>query len=384
MEKPKTTMLDLTNIAVVDNHCHPVLREQHMDAFTFRGYFTEATHPGFPEQHIPNTVYYLWLLRQAATIYGCKNTEEDLLAVRNSMTSDAILEHLLRAANIDTLIIDFAYPPPSGCYTPERIGELGHCRTAKMLRLETLMQQLITTYDDFDDMLDHFSQELSNLRQQGYCALKSIVAYRTGLNISEWSKDEAVTSFDQAKQQAEQTGQLRIAHKPLLDYLLHIAFHHAAEQEIPIQFHTGYGDSDTDMRLGNPLHLRSVLERPDYQTMPIVLLHESYPYSQLGAYLAAIYPHVYFDLSYTIPFVDKLEMLAFTRQALSIAPASKLMYSSDGIHIPEMHWAAAIRGRSIIAQVLTEMIDAGEIDEDQACDLAQQILQRTAYSVYRL
>jgi predicted TIM-barrel fold metal-dependent hydrolase len=300
------------------------------------------------------------------------------------MTSDALLEHLLRAANIDTLVIDFAYPPPSGCYTPERMGELGHCRVAKMLRLETLMQQLIVTHNDFDDMLDHFSQELQDLRQKGYHALKSIVAYRTGLNISEWSKDEATTSFDEARQQALQTGQLRIAHKPLLDYLLHIAFHHAAEQEIPLQFHTGYGDSDTDMRLGNPLHLRSVLERPDYQAMPIVLLHESYPYSQLGAYLAAIYPHVYFDLSYTIPFVDKLEMLAFTRQALSIAPASKLMYSSDGIHVPEMHWAAAIRGRSIIAQVLTEMIDANEIDEDQAYDLAQQILQRTAYSVYRL
>jgi len=59
--------------------------------------------------------------------------------------------------------------------------------------------------------------------------------------------------------------------------------------------------------------------------MQVVLLHESYPYCQFGAYLAAIYPHVYFDLSYTIPFVDKLEMLNFTRQALSIAPVSKLM-----------------------------------------------------------
>ena len=296
----------------------------------------------------------------------------------------ALLEHLLRAANIDTLVIDAAYPPASGCYVPERMGELGHCRVAKMLRLETLMQQLIVTYDDFDEVHERFSLELSHLHEHGYCALKSIVAYRTGLNISEWSKDEAVASFDEARQQAIQTGELRIAHKPLLDYLLHIAFHHASEQEIPVQFHTGYGDSDTDMRLGNPLHLRAVLERHDYQTMPVVLLHESYPYSQLGAFLAAIYPHVYFDLSYAIPFVDKLEMLAFTRQALSIAPASKLMYSSDGIYVPEMHWAAAMRGRSVIGQVLTEMIDADEIVEEQAQDLAQQILQGTAHSVYRL
>src|SRR5258707_10094486 len=103
------------------------------------------------------------------------------------------------------------------------------------------------------------------------------------------------------------------------------------------------------MRLVKPLQLLDVLERSDCPAMRVVLLHESYPYSQLGAYLAAIYPHVYFDLSYTIPFVDKLEMLAFTRQALGVAPASKLMYSSDSIYLPEMHWAGAIRGRSIIA-----------------------------------
>jgi hypothetical protein len=118
--------------------------------------------------------------------------------------------------------------------------------------------------------------------------------------------------------------------------------------------------------------------------MKVVLLHESYPYSQLGAYLAAIYPHVYFDLSYMIPFVDRLEMLAFTRQALGVTPASKLMYSSDGIHMPEMHWAGAIRGRSVIGQVLQEMVDVDEIDEEQAYDLALQILHDTAYTVYRL
>ncbi|HEX6483340.1 MAG TPA: amidohydrolase family protein, partial [Ktedonobacteraceae bacterium] len=236
---------------------------------------------------------------------------------------------------------------------------------------------------DFDEVVERYKLALSNAREQGYCAFKSIVAYRTGLNISEWSKDQAISSFQEALS-AIRNEQLRLAHKPLIDYLLHIAFSQAAEQELPIQFHTGYGDGDTDMRLGNPLHLRDVLERKDYQSMKVVLLHESYPYTQLGAYLAAIYPHVYFDLSYMIPFVDRLEMLAFTRQALAVAPTSKLMYSSDGINVPEMHWAGAIRGRSIIGQALQEMIDADEIDEEQGFNLAQQILHDTAYAVYSL
>jgi hypothetical protein len=376
-------MLDLSGIPVVDNHCHPVLLNQQVDAPGFRNYFTEASNPSIPEKHIPNTVYYLWLLRQLATIYGCPNTEEDILAIRSSLDDDTLLERFFRAANIDTLILDPAFPLPHICYSPEHMGQLGHCRTARMLRLETLMQQLIIQYQNFDEVVDRYTLALTNAREQGYCAFKSIVAYRTGLEISEWSKDQAVSSFQEALL-AIRNGQLRIAHKPLIDYLLHIAFQQAAEQELPVQFHTGYGDGDTDMRLGNPLHLRDVLERKDYQSMKVVLLHESYPYTQLGAYLAAIYPHVYFDLSYMIPFVDRLEMLAFTRQALGVTPASKLMYSSDGIYVPEMHWAGAIRGRSVIGQVLQEMIDADEIDQEQAYDLALQILHDTAYTVYRL
>lgn len=378
-------MLDLTSIPVVDNHCHPVLREQQLDILRYRAYFTEASDPVFAEQHVANSVYYLWMLRQLATLLGClsKSDEEEVITARNQMDAATLIEHLYRAARIDTLILDEAHPEPAHCYTPEQMGQLGHCRVARMLRLETLMQSLIVESDDFDEVITRYQQALAHLRIHGYVALKSIVAYRTGLNILQWNKDQAIASFREARANIRD-GKLRIQQKPLIDYLLHIAFLQAAEQNIPVQFHTGYGDNDTDMRLGNPLHLREVLENKAYEGMPVVLLHESYPYTQLGAYLAAVYPQVYFDLSYTIPFVDRLEMLAFTRQALGVAPASKLMYSSDGIFLPEMHWAAAIRGRSVLGQVLGEMIENDEIDEQQGYQLALQVLHDTAYTVYRL
>lgn len=378
-------MLDLTTIPVVDNHCHPVVLEQKMDTLRFRSYFTEASDPVFAEQHVINSVYYLWMLRQMALFFGCqsKSDEDEVLTARNKLDADTLIEHLYRAARIDTLVLDVAYPSPTICYSPERMGQLGHCRTVKMLRLETLMQSLIVEFDDFDEVATRYSQHLLRLRERGYVALKSIVAYRSGLNIARWTRDQAISAFQEARATIRD-GQLRITQKPLIDYLLHAAFLQAAEQKLPIQFHTGYGDKDTDMRLGNPLQLREVLENSDYQGMSVVLLHESYPYTQLGAYLAAVYPHVYLDLSYTIPFVDRLEMLAFTRQALSIAPASKLLYSSDGISVPEMHWAAAVRGRSILGQALNDMLENDEIDEEQGYLLARQVLHDTAYTLYRL
>ena len=376
-------MLDLSAIPVVDNHCHPILLDQSINGLRFRSFFTESSSPVFAQDHVQHTVYYLWMLRQVAAFYGCANTEDAVLAERNKLDSTSLVERFLRAANIDTLVFDMGYPPSEACLSPEQAGQAGHCRVVKLLRLEVLMQQLVVEYSDFDELVGRFDAELSDMRGRGYVGFKSIAAYRGGLQIRERSKDEAAASFAQARA-AIRNDRLRITQKPLMDYLLNIAFRHAAEQRLPIQFHTGYGDTDTDMRLGNPLHLRDVLERGDLHGMKVVLLHESYPYTQLGAYLASVYPHVYFDLSYAIPYVDRLDMLAFTRQALSVAPASKLMYSSDGTNMPEFHWASAMRGRSVIQQVLNEMIEADEIDEQQGYSLGQLILRDTAYRVYNL
>lgn len=77
--------------------------------------------------------------------------------------------------------------------------------------------------------------------------------------------------------------------------------------------------------------------------MPVVLLHECYPYTRKPARAATwppstrTYENVYLDLSYGIPLLGYGEMLAFTRQALGVASTRKLMYSSDGMVVPELH-----------------------------------------------
>jgi predicted TIM-barrel fold metal-dependent hydrolase len=163
---------------------------------------------------------------------------------------------------------------------------------------------------------------------------------------------------------------------------LHVTFEEAARQELPIQFHTGYGDTDADMLLANPLHLRAVLERQEYRAMPIVLLHESYPYTQQGAYLATVYENAYLDLSYGIPFLGYHEMLEFTRAAFSVAPYSKLLYSSDAVGIPEVHWVSALDGRRIIGQVLGECITNGDLSQSEAEQAGAAVLHDNAIQLY--
>jgi uncharacterized protein len=245
------------------------------------------------------------------------------------------------------------------------------------------MESLLAGYDTLAATEEALTAALEDVRAGGHVALKSIAAYRTGLDIREWSREEAEASFREYRRSAL-NGFARLVHKPLLDSLLHVAFALAADQEVPVQFHVGYGDADTDLLLGNPLHLRAVLGKPDYRALPVVLLHECYPYTRQGGYLAAVYENVYLDLSYGIPLLGYGEMLGFTRQALGVAPTSKLVYSSDGIGVPELHWMSAIDGRRVLGEVLGELVTYGETSLTEAEAAGESIVRGNAIRLYRL
>jgi hypothetical protein len=376
--------VDLRDVPVVDNHCHGILRSQDFDDLvSWREAFTESADPGMPREHVASTAFYRRLIRTLASSFGCEPDEEAVLSARAGRDGLAHTAELLRAANVEALLTDTGYPPPEEVLPRDELAKLGDCRTEPMLRLETLMERLLSEHDSLEEAKEALAAALDDVRGQGYVALKSIAAYRTGLNIMEWTGEEAEASLGRFRRSARE-GSERLAHKPLLDTLLHVAFAEAARQEVPVQFHVGYGDADTDLLLGNPLHLRAVLERPDYRGMPVVLLHECYPYTREGGYLAAVYENVYLDLSYGIPLLGYGEMFSFTHQALGVAPISKLLYSSDGIGVPELHWMSAIDGRHVLGQALEELVAHGEMSIPEAEAAGEDVLRGNAIRLYRL
>ena len=374
--------VDLRQIPVVDNHCHGIKRDQTFDdLIDWRRVFTESTDHGMPRDHVATTTFYRRLIRTLASFLGCDPEERAVFAARAQRDGRELAEALLRSANVETFLIDTGYPLPEEVLPMDEFGKLADCCVAPMLRLETLMEELLAERDSLQEVKAALASALDDVR--GHVALKSIAAYRTGLDIREWSMEDAEGSFREY-QQAAGEGRTRLIHKPLLDTLLHVAFAQAARQEVPVQFHVGYGDAETDLLLGNPLYLRPVLRRPDYRGMPVVLLHECYPYTRQGGYLAAVYENVYLDLSYGIPLLGYGEMLSFTRQALGVAPTSKLMYSSDGIGVPELHWMSAIDGRRVLGEALGELVAHGDLSIPEAEVAGESVLRGNAIRLYRL
>jgi hypothetical protein len=375
--------MDLHHIPLIDNHCHALVREQRFtDLSAWHRFFTEAPGPTIVRQDVQTTAFYRRTIARLAGHFACEATPDAVLAARQNVPRDELIAGLFGQTNTDVLVVDEGLPSKQISLPNAEFTRITGVRTISLLRLEVLMQELIVRHDRLDDLEAAYRDALQDLRSQGYAGLKSIVAYRTGLAIVPQEAGAVRASFERARAEAEATRALRIAHKPLLDHLLILAFEEAGRQELPVQFHTGYGDPDADMLLANPLNLRWVLQHEAFRGMKTVLLHESYPYTRQAGYLAAVYDDVYLDLSYGIPFLSIGEMREFTRQAFGVAPSSKLLYASDAVWIPELYFMSAIDGRRVLADVLDELIRDGDLSMADAEATAAAVLHGNARRLY--
>jgi uncharacterized protein len=316
----------LNHVPLVDHHAHGILYAR-PSLDEFRGLFSESPDPRqWP--HVATGVTYRRAIRELAAFFGCEPSEEAVYEHRLDSDRDEYASALLRATNTELLFVDDGFPAP-GEGTPWReLGTLTGCEARPVLRIESREPETVR-------------DEVTTARERGFVALKTIAAYRGGL-------DRLAEPVLAALEANEETG-----------------------APLPVQVHCGFGDSDLWMARADPSHLKPVLER--FRETPFVLLH-CYPFVREAGWLAHVYGNVWFDLSLTIPHVSRpAEMM---RQALELAPVSKLLYASDAARTPELYYLAAKWWREALAEVLPELLD------DDAEPAARRILRENALELY--
>ena len=373
--------LDLDAIPIVDNHCHSLLRRQPPDDEAFRNHLTESTFPEIARDHISTSLAYHWAIRELAVLLDCEPTPDAVHAARRDRGVEWLTREIVERARFKTWLIDTGYGADT-TFSLDELRGLAPCRIEEVLRLEPLIERLILDASSFDGFMDAYRAAIAGLRDRGIVGMKSVLAYRTGLHIEDVERDDAARAFAVVHESARRAGTLRIESKPLLDHLIVLAVTESARQEVPIQFHTGLGDPDLDLTLVDPAALR-ILFADRFRAAPIVLLHTGYPYVRSLAYLAAMFPNVYADMGETILFAPG-EATEIYRELIGLAPASKLLFSTDASLVPELYWVGARIGRRALGRVLDEHIADGAIDERTAIDWAERMLWRNSEAVYGL
>ena len=155
----------------------------------------------------------------------------------------------------------------------------------------------------------------------------------------------------------------------------------AAATGTPVQFHTGFGDPDLDLRLANPLHLRPLFEAVTLRGLSVVCLH-CYPYVREAGYLASVYPGAYVDLGLTVPYASVHAMRTALHEALHLAPVTKVLLSTDAQRTPETFWLAARWARRALGAVLETSTADGDLSAGEAEWAASRILFDNAAELY--
>jgi predicted TIM-barrel fold metal-dependent hydrolase len=372
--------LDLDDLPILDHHCHAMRRlPAALSLPEWARFFTESRDPEQVREHVPHTLFFRYAVRDLASWLECAPEADAVLAARAAL-GEAFARRILADAGLEALYLDTGFASAESL-SPAEMAALAPCPVGSILRLETLLEALIPGTPDLESLLDGFLTAVRRAPAEGHVALKSIAAYRTGLEIGDPSEAEAEGGLARARKRWERAGTLRLADPDLLHFCLRRAFLAAGEMGLPVQLHTGFGDADADLRRASPLHLRGLLEDPRFRPTCFVLLHAAYPYVRETAHLAAIYGNVFMDTSLAIPLLGPLAAPLW-RDALSLAPTSKLLAASDAFGLPEHFWLAARWTRRSLARVLNELIDDGALDVDGARAAAAAILAGNARRLY--
>ena len=391
-------MIDTSGLPVVDVHCHPFVRQgqvnsdQFTNTISFGGgstaYMTaggvsvDDALVGELQRMKRDVVYFRHMLAQLAAFFDCSPELEEVIAERNkAVAADyaGYVKRLFDDCGLTTLVTDFGYPQPM--VPVAQFVEDMPAQVVPIYRIEPLIVELLGSDCGWEEFRRRFDDGIANaLEQVGCRGVKSIIAYRTGLDVSPLSRtpDQGLQALD-----AIRRGTGGQAMKKLRDHLLCRALELCIEHDVPMQIHSGMGDIEVNLVLCRPALLMDLLRFPTFRSCRVLLTHTGYPYHAEAGYMANVLPRVYCDLSEGIPFAGNAARRIIS-EVLEMAPISKVVYGSDGYGAPEINFLGAKLGKRALGQALQDLVDDRMLSQGEAQQAAGLILSENARRLYRL
>ena len=370
------------DVPLIDHHAHSVVRDVG-DRITFEGFLTESGRPAAAGCSYFDSFFGAALLRTCAPVLDLSPaaTADDYLARRRELGGEEANRRLLRRAGVVELLVDHGFRGDDLVDVPH-LAELAATRVRRIVRLEHLAEAVAADGVKPSRFAEKFEERLSaNLAgPDPAVGCKSVLAYRHGLDVdpAEPGPGEVREAAAEWIEGAADAGQLRVSHPVLLRHLIWVGL----RAGVPLQLHTGYGDTDLELHRSNPALLTGLIRRAAPLGTPIMLLH-CYPYHREAAYLAGVYPHVYFDVGLAINYVGH-RAAAVLAEAIESAPFHKMVYSSDAFGLAELHLLGAATFREALTSVLEPLLTRQARSEDEVAATAAMIGAGTARRVYDL
>lgn len=379
--------MNLDAIPLIDTHAHPFpASTERITAQQLRDGLSVALRGGASTLNDTSLLSRV-TVRELGRVLGREGTLDTLVAARNDVAGgnySAYIERLFHDAKIATLLVDHGYPTgpelafdPFAALVPVPVFQ-GY-RTERFFPAGSFHGRVgAPPVAEFDAMLEEFEARLDQVVTDEGCRFyKTVIAYRTGLAIRPVDRAEAREAWNAHRAYGDG------AEKVIRDYLFTVTAHKGRQHGVPFQVHTGHTSHTNVWPNVNPILLTPLLNSGALDSVTVVLVHGGYPYCTEAGYLTSVYGDLYLDLSLMIPWAS-IGITSRILQTLEAAPTAKVMYGSDGIATPELHWISAVVARRALGAALDHLQDASFVSPTEAEEIANDILWRTATRVYRV
>lgn len=396
---------------IIDNHAHNLLRLEQLKSEDFLSATSEATGEALRD-HV-TALPHLRAARQLRVLYGLPpDADWEAITKRRLelLEQDAATHINTCLAGTHTILIDDGLTGNFEDYTWHDQFVSSPCK--RIVRIEAVAVDVLSAMyaagklpvgieiaDDeacsvaFVAFVAAFEKAIAEcLEDSEVAGFKSVICYRTGLNIGTGTDVEVMEaglrSFSKYYLPHCKENAFRVESKGMNDALvistcklIGAAFERDGKAK-PFQFHTGLGDNDISLLESNPAVMQDFIGK--FPNVPIVLLHSSYPYTKQAGYLAMAYKNVYLDLGEVFPMVSRDAQEQIIRQAMDLTPTSKLLWSTDGHHFPETYYLANVQGREVLEKVLCEYVEQNDLTIAQAVQIVEDVLFENSNKLYHL
>jgi uncharacterized protein len=366
-------------LRLVDHHVHGVLTAE-LDRSGIEGLLSESSSPAPPGTTAFDSQLGFAVRRWCAPVLDLDplTPAADYVRRRVELGNAEASRRLLAAARVGTWLVDTGYQSDA-VTTAGELAQLSGTPALEIARLESVAERLAGASAG----AGRFAEELTAAVQHTAATaagFKSIAAYRGGLDFDPARPRPAEVEAAAGRwlQQLESGGPARLDDQVIIRH----GIWSALDTGLPLQLHTGYGDTDSRLHRADPALLHDFLLASQDSGTPVMLLH-CYPYHRQAGAMAALFPHVYMDVGEALNHVGA-RSAAVLAEALELTPFHKMLYSSDAFGLAELHYLGATGFRRDLALLTGELVAGGAWSASDAARVSEMIAAGNAARVYQL
>jgi uncharacterized protein len=368
----------LARIPLLDHHVHSVVRGR-VEPAAFLAMVCESDSQSAADVAGLDTQVGIAIRRWCAPLLGLPQSvpADEYLAHRRGLANEDVAAKLLPAAGFEHLLVDTGYRGDA-LLPLEELSLLAGAPASRIVRLEALAERVAQEISTAASFAPAFDVALG-AETETAVGLKSIVAYRFGLDFDPLppAAGEVERQVGAWLREIEATGRVRLSDPVLLRHVLWAG----ARTGLPLQVHSGYGDTDLDLHRADPLLMTGFL-RATEGVCPVLLLH-NYPYHRHAGYLAQMFSHVHIDVGLAVSYTGAQSGQVIA-ESLELAPLTKVLFSSDAWGAPELHLLGSWLFRRAMARVVGAWVASGDWARADAERTIGLIAAENARRVYGL